>query len=120
MIIVKKVNWIDEDSGEADILLSDGTYSINCFCSDCTFSECDEFSDILYGFNVKNVMKSFNEEYVIDEKNDSYYIQGKIVDRESEILQIGELKIDLSDGNIPKDIKQNDYVEVNISRIDVY
>jgi hypothetical protein len=66
------------------------------------FSEGDTFSDILYGFNVKNVVKSFNEEYVIDEKNDNYYIQGKIVDRESEILQIGEFKIDLSDGNIPR------------------
>ncbi|BDG67575.1 hypothetical protein ENLAB_11390 [Enterococcus innesii] len=120
MIIVKKVNWIDEDSGEADILLSDGIYSINCFCSDCTFSEGDMFSDILYGFNVKNIVKSFNEEYVIDEKNDNYYIQGKIVDRKSEILQIGEFKIDLSDGNIPKDINQNDYVEANMSRIDVY
>lgn len=120
MIIVKKVDWIDEGSGEADILLSDGTYSINCFCSDCTFSEDDTFSDILYGFNVKNVVKSFNEGYVIDEKNDNCYIQGKIVDRESEILQIGEFKIDLSDGNIPKDINQSDYIEANISRIDVY
>ncbi|MFB8499029.1 hypothetical protein [Enterococcus faecalis] len=120
MIIVKKVNWIDENYGEADILLSDGTYSVNCFCSDCNFSEGDTFSGILYGFDVKNIVKSFNEGYVIDEKKDNYYIQGKVVDRKSEILQIGEFLIDLSDGNIPKDIKQSDYVEANISRIDIY
>jgi len=120
MIIVKKVYWIDEDSREADILLSDGTYSIKCFCSDCTFSEGDTVSEIIYGFNVKNIVKSLNEDYVIDEKNDNYYIQGKIINRESDILQIGEFKIDLSDGNIPKDINQSDYIEVNISRIDVY
>ncbi|MBM7687490.1 hypothetical protein BCR24_07610 [Enterococcus ureilyticus] len=120
MIIVKKVNWIDIDSGEADILLSDGTYSIECFCSDCNFSEGDTFSDILYGFNVRNIVKSFNEEYVIDEKNGSYSIQGKLVDKDSEILQIGEFKIDISDGDIPKDIDKNDYLEVDISRIDIY
>ncbi|MDA9471326.1 hypothetical protein [Enterococcus sp. 5H] len=68
MIIVKKVNWIDIDSREADILLSDGTYSIECFCSDCNLSEDEAFLDILYGFNVRNIVKSFNKEYVIDKK----------------------------------------------------
>ena len=114
------MNWIDEDSREADILLSDGVYSIECFCSDCNLSEGDVFSDILYGFNIKNIVKSFNEEYVIDKKDDNYHIQGKLVDVENGVLQIGELKIDLSDGNIPKDIKQNDYIEADISRIDIY
>ncbi|WP_225534667.1 MULTISPECIES: hypothetical protein [unclassified Enterococcus] len=114
------MNWINIDSGEADILLSDGTYSIECFCSDCNLSEGDVFSDILYGFNVKNIVKNFNEEYVIDQKNGNYSIQGKLVDKDGEILQIGELKIDISDGDIPKDIDKNDYVEVDISRIDIY
>ncbi|MBM7541153.1 hypothetical protein [Amphibacillus cookii] len=120
MIIVKKVNSIDEDSGEADITLSDSVYSIECFCSDCNLSEGDTFLDILYGFDVRNIVKSFNEECVIDRKNDSYHIQGKLVDSENKIMEIGELKIDLSDGNIPKDIKQNEYIEVDISRIDIY
>ncbi|MCQ9210209.1 hypothetical protein [Granulicatella seriolae] len=120
MIIVKKINWIDEDSGEADILLSDGMYSVECFCSDCNLSEGDVFLDILYGFNIKNIIKSFNGKYAIDKKDDSFHIQGELVDMKNEVLQIGEFKIDLSDGDIPKDIKQNDYVEVDISRIDIY
>ncbi|MDY4308121.1 hypothetical protein SNF32_16305 [Enterococcus mundtii] len=38
----------------------------------------------------------------------------------NEILQIGEFKIDLSDGDIPKDIKQHEYLEADIARIDIY
>lgn len=120
MIIVEKINWIDEDSGEADITLSDGMYSIECFCSDCNISEGDIFSDVVYGFNVKDIVKSFNKEYEIGKNDNGYHIQGQLVDEASEIMQIGELKIDLSDGDIPKDIKQNDYIEVDISRIDIY
>lgn len=120
MIIVKKVNWIDENSVEADISLSDGMYSIDCFCSDCNLVEGDKFTDILYGFSVRNVVRIFNQEFVVNKKNDSYSIQGKLVDRENEILQIGEFKIDLSDGSLAKDIEQDEYVEVDISRIDIY
>lgn len=120
MVIVEKVNWIDGDSGEADVTLSDKVYSIECFCSDCNLVEGDTFLDILYGFDIRNIVRSFNEKYVIDRKNNSYHIQGKLVDAENEILELGELKIDLSDGNIPKDIKQNEYIEVDISRIDIY
>lgn len=114
------MNWIDEDSGEAGIILSDGVYSIECFCSESSLSEGDLFSGILYGFNIKDVVKSFNEEYTIDKKDDNYHIRGKLVDLENEVLQIGEFKIDLSDGNIPKDIRQNEYIEADISRIDLY
>ncbi|WP_066025100.1 hypothetical protein [Enterococcus mundtii] len=120
MIKIKKVNWIDEDSGEADILLSDGLHSIECFCSDCDVSEGDMFTDIIYGFNIKHIVKSLNEEYIVDKKTDYYHVQGELIDLKNEILQIGEFKIDLSDGNIPKDIKQNEYVEADISRIDIY
>ncbi|MGC2938708.1 hypothetical protein ACPTIS_14390, partial [Enterococcus faecalis] len=65
-------------------------------------------------------MKSFKEGYAIDVNKDNYYIHGKVVDRNCEILQIGEFLIDLSVGNIPKDNKQSVYVEANISRIDIY
>ncbi|EOL46352.1 hypothetical protein [Enterococcus caccae] len=120
MVIVKKVNWIDEDSGEADVLLFDGMYSIESFCSDCNISEGDVFLDTLYGFNVRDIVKSFNKEYEIGKENNGYHIQGQLVDKERKILQIGGFKIDLSEGDIPKDIKQNDYIEVDISRVDIY
>ncbi|WP_257791485.1 hypothetical protein [Pseudolactococcus paracarnosus] len=42
------------------------------------------------------------------------------MDKGSKILQIGAFKIDISDGDIPKDIKGNEYVEVDIPRIDIY
>ncbi|WP_439444159.1 hypothetical protein ACSMFR_05890 [Listeria aquatica] len=81
-------------------------------------SEGDEFLDVLYGFTVKNIMKDFGTEYVIDKKEDRYHIHGQLVDKE--FLQIGEFKIDISDGDIPKDIERNDHIEVDISRVDIF
>lgn len=120
MIIVEKINWIDKDSGEADVLLSDGVFTINCFCSDCNLLEGNKFLGNLYGFNIENIFKIDKETYKIQRKYDSYFIKGKLIDAENGILQIGELKIDLTDGHIPKDIVENDYLEVCISRIDIY
>ncbi|MGX7047950.1 hypothetical protein RU86_GL000624 [Lactococcus piscium] len=120
MIVVKKVSWLDEDSGEAEVLLSDDFYAIECFCSDCDLSEGERFTDIIYGFNIRNIVRSSNEDYAIESEKDTYHINGKLVDKGSKILQIGAFKIDISDGAIPKDIMVNEYVEVDIPRIDIY
>lgn len=120
MITVKKIFWIDKDSGEVDVLLSDGRYLLECFSSDCKLFEGEVFSGIVHGFNVKNIFKSPVEKYSIEKKRDYFYIKGEFVDIENELLQVGEFKIDLSDANIPNDIKQNDYIEFELSRIDIY
>ncbi|WP_277619753.1 hypothetical protein [Listeria floridensis] len=39
---------------------------------------------------------------------------------DKEFLQVGEFKIDISDGDIPKDIEQNEHIEVDVSRIDIF
>ncbi len=32
------------------------------------------FTDIIYGFNIKHIVKSLNEEYIVDKKTDDYDI----------------------------------------------
>lgn len=120
MVLVKKVKWINKDIQMADVILSDGVNYIECFCSNCNILEGHIFSDIIYGIFVENIIISYKMEYVIDIKNGGYRISGKLVDIKNSILQVGEFKIDLSDGHIPKDIKQNDWIEADVLRIDIY
>lgn len=120
MIIVQKLNWLDEESGEADITLTDGKYSLDCFCSDCNLLMGDTFSDMLYGFNIQNIMRSLSPKDLVNKNNENYHLQGVLRNKEESIMQVGEFKIDLSEGDIPKDINENEYIEVEISRIDIY
>ncbi|MBF2353136.1 hypothetical protein [Listeria welshimeri] len=122
MIIIKKIKWIDKEALEAEVLLSDNNYCILCFSSPCTLSENSIFEDIIYGFNVENIFKLSQEEYAVekDDKSYSHKLKGKFVDDRNSILQIEEFRIDLSDGEIPKDIIAGDFIEVSVSRIDIY
>ncbi|EGO5829998.1 hypothetical protein K7P65_002530 [Enterococcus faecalis] len=120
MITVKEIIWLDKDSREGNVILSDGKYCVECFCSDCELSVGDSFFDIIYGFDVTNFYRSFDKESKIVKTKDGYYIKGKLVDRKNGILQLGEFRFDLTDGDIPKDIKENEFVEANLSRIDIY
>ncbi|MBC1364867.1 hypothetical protein HB797_11555 [Listeria welshimeri] len=122
MIIIKKIKWIDKEAQEAEVLLSDNNYCILCFSCPCTLSENSIFEDIIYGFNVENIFKLSQEEYAVekDDKSYSHKLKGKFVDDRNSILQIGEFIIDLSDGEIPKDTIAGDFIEVSVSRIDIY
>lgn len=37
MVIVDKVNWIDKEGEEADVVITDGIYSVLCFS--CPFTQ---------------------------------------------------------------------------------
>ena len=54
-------------------------------------------------------------------RKDGYYaykLQGKLVDIKKRLMIIGKIVIELED-NIPKDIKENEFVELNVMRIDL-
>lgn len=120
IVIVKKLKWLDEDSGEADITLTDGKFSLDCFYSDCNLSIDDTFSDVLHGFNIQNIVRSLSTKDVVSKNYEKYHLQGVLTNKEEAIMKVGEFEIDLSEGDIPKDINENEYIEAEISRIDIY
>lgn len=120
MIIVKDITWIDEESREADVLLSDKEYFVECFCSDCSLSVGDVFFDMIHGFNVTRIYRSFEKKSEVVRKNGIYHLKGQLIDKKNLTLRIGEFSFDLSEGNVPNDIKENEFVEVNLSRLDIY
>lgn len=121
MIWIEKVNWLDKDNGEADIYLTDGIYNVVCFSSSFYGDEEQEFNGQIYSYEAENVYKKLDKKCEIRKKDDGiYHLEGKMVDRENKIVRIGEFLISLSDSQIDKDILLNDYLEFEISRLDVY
>ena len=122
MVIVDKINWIDERAREADVTITDGTYSLLCFS--CPFSQHEKeiYQKLIYCFDVDGVIKSFESNPAVIKKSGfyEYMLRGELKKKESKIVSIGEFKIDISEAQIPNDIIDGDYIEFTVGRLDLY
>lgn len=121
MVIVDKINWINKEEREADVTISDGTYSVLCFSCPFNQKENDIFDNLIYCFEVKGIAKSFESNPSIIKKNGfyEYMLRGRL-EKKEKIVNIGELQIDISEANIPNDIHDGDYIEFEVGRLDLY
>ena len=116
-MFIRKIIDYDKDVGEADILVTDGQYEIICYVQ-LFENKNKHFS--LFSFLTKDVKRIEKMEYKVTKGIKGYYsyeIQGKIIDVEKRIMRVGDIFITLEDV-IPKDIKNNDYIEFSVERID--
>ena len=65
------------------------------------------------------IMRSDDENYLIDKKIDyySYHLQGKVLDVDKRIVSVGNIILKL-DKPIPKDIKNYEFIEFDVLRLD--
>lgn len=119
-MFIKSVYSFDEDSGEADLIVSDGSYDVICFCS--IFQNELQIMPKIKGietFMCDGIMRSDDENYLIDKKIDyySYHLQGKVLDVDKRIVSVGNIILKL-DKPIPKDIKNYEFIEFDVLRLD--
>lgn len=121
MTKIEKIEWIDEDIKEADVTISDGTYSVICFACPFILHENDLFQDRISCLDVEYVLKAFESNPIVEKRDDaySYFLRGKLIDRENKIIKIGEIEIDISDADVPGDIREGDIIEFIVSRLDI-
>ena len=117
---VKQINWIDKESKEAEVLLSNGIYDLICFAHPFLNSIGEKLTSILVSFEDK-IFVSQKKNFLIEKNgsdNFSYFIRGKVIDAKNNIVEIGDIKIELTE--LPSDLDNNDFVEGVIERIDLY
>ena len=116
-MFIDRIIDYDEFSGEASLIVSDGTNELLCYC--CLFDKkngiieittflCDNI--IRIDFPTCNYKKQTSSYY-------SYVLQGKVIDIEQRIVSVGNILIRL-DSEIPKDIHAGEYVSFNVMRLD--
>lgn len=116
MYIQNIVNY-DEDAQEASIIVTDGVAKILCYAQPFT-NRASQF--VLSAFMCKDIMSCNNGEYSIkkiDQGAFAYKLQGKLIDVEKGIVQIGDLFIE-DVKFIPKDISNGTFIEFTTMRID--
>ncbi|EJE1816667.1 hypothetical protein QSN48_000216 [Listeria monocytogenes] len=121
MIKVKSIHWLDEDAREADVVLTDGEYNVVCFSHPCELTLNGVYNNLIYCFDPFDIFKLNQAEYRLEVPNDNpdlYILKGKLIDATDSIIQIGEFRIDISEGDIAQDIHEGDFVELKVHRID--
>ena len=120
-MFVKKIYNFDEDSGEADLIVSDGIYDVICFCSLFQY-ELQVMPKIkeIESFMCDRIMRVNDKNYLIDKKSYySYHLQGRVLDIDKCIVSIGNIIVKL-DKQMPKDIKNYEFIEFDVVRLDCY
>lgn len=120
---IKRIVDYDEFSDEADVVVTDGKYEIMCYCY--TFSSepkvgqtINELSVLSYD-NVMAVKSKKNEIVKTSVGYYTYHLSGKVIRTAPLMVSIGDLILEV--GNyIPKDIRPNQYIEFDVSRIDAW
>lgn len=113
---IKKV--LDYDGYDANIIVTDGKYEIMCYAWEFYNKENADFE--LSAFDAVDVMRALNQQYMIEKLDYGYYsykLQGKLIDLEKQIVEIGNIIIEV-EGYLPSDIVQGEYIEFLATRID--
>ncbi|EDN9971674.1 hypothetical protein GKT18_07095 [Listeria monocytogenes] len=121
MIKVKSIHWLDEDAREADVILTDGEYNVVCFSHPCELTLNGVYNELIYCFDPFDIFKLNQAEYSMEKPNDNQelsILKGKLIDATDSIIQIGEFRIDISEGDIAQDIHEGDFVELKVHRLD--
>ncbi len=120
MVYIKSVEWLDEGSLEAKIIISDGVYDIVCFSHPHIYNS-EEYTGDLYCLNVGDIVRSETSVPYV-ENNNGYFenrICAQLVDKEVGRVLVGEICILIEPQYIPKDIGLGEYIEFHVGRIDL-
>ena len=118
---VERIEWLNEENKEGDVVVSDGEYKVLCFADGLEYMVGDIVKEPLNCLDVSNVMRSEEKEPMIQQNFDEYecFVRGQIF-LEEDIVKVGGIKISITEDNYQKDIKNKEFVEMKISRIDIY
>ena len=117
-MLIKTIREYDEEAKEADVVVSDGQHEILCYAQPF---ENNNTSFVLLAFDDDNIMRALKNTYVVEKSKEDHYgykLQGKLVDLKKRLVAIGDIVIELGNG-IPKDIKENEFIEFTVVRVDL-
>ncbi len=118
-MFVKEIRDYDRFSDEADIIISDGKYDLLCYCFPTEIPKKGQTIKTVTALFAKNMMRVKNNEFIIKKMTNyyAYQLQGEVIDSLTPKICIGDIIIYL-DSSLPKDIKEGEYIELSVDRLD--
>lgn len=121
---IKSIFWLDRESREAEVTVSDGHVSLLCFSHPCNKDINDNLSEPIHCLDAKNIVLALNNEAEGYEKDENDYfassICGKLIDKKNQIVLLGAIKLCLDNADMPGDILEGSYISFRASRLDVF
>lgn len=118
---IKDIEWLDPIEKEAIAVVSDTKYEITCFADILQQEINDELVEPLECVIVQNIIRSDEEDKV--EKTDSsfgYHLCGRLLDRKSGLMVVGQIKLHIQPELIPGDIDDDEQIAFDCCRIDIW
>ena len=118
-MFINKVLYYNEEDSDAEVSVSDGLYTINCYAYPVNNVFVNQQINSIYGFKCVNITKADKRNYAITklDQHYAYQITAQVVDNVSGIVRIGEIFVHI-DNYIPKDIINGDYISFSVLRLD--
>lgn len=82
----------------------------------------ERINEILHCLDVGLVMISHSSNDKVEKQKEyfSYHVIGKLINKLDGLVRVGGLVLEIDSTKIPKDIKNDDYIEFDVSRIDLW
>ena len=117
---IEKIFWLDKNSKEAEIHVTDGADSIVCFSHPCEHAVGDVLKDPIEVLDIHDV-KIDEPKYMVNRIGSSYayQIQGE-VDMEKSIIKISNIYIHIDICDLPGDVVSGNYISAIVDRFDIW
>lgn len=95
---------------------------LTCFSQPFNYDVNDVLDQPLYCYDAKNVRKSFEEGFTLENQNDifAYFFRGELTDSTKKLVKVAGFMLSLEDNAIPKDLVDGDIIEFTVQRVDIY
>ena len=114
-LMIKKIEYLDEETKEAFVTLTDGDYELTVFA----YPFIDRDGLKLSAFLESDIMVNENCSFAIN-NSELKSFDGRLTDRQTGAVEIGGFVIYIQPDWIPGDIKSGDYISFNCSRVDLF
>lgn len=120
-MIIKSINWINKNAQEAEVIVTDNSFELMCFSHPFTKCLNQELQAPIYCFDANNIVLAFEKKPYAVKKSDAYdyFIRGKLANKDKKIVLLGSIELYLDNSYIPKDIDEGEYIEFDVSRLDL-
>ncbi len=119
---VKKVVWLSASAQEAEVELSDGTFTCIAFSCPCTVAVGDVLSQPLHVFAAKGIMLTHATQIGLWQSTEyglGYKVVATLHDPAAHLITVGGLVL-LIDEELPGGLCPGDLIEFECGRIDLW
>lgn len=122
MVSVKEIIWISKEILEAEVIVTDGRFEILCFSHPCRKKKGEELTEPLHALDTDRIVRLEVPSLYVKKLNKpfDYLIQGKLIDKSSGIIELGDIVIEIGRHAVPGDLKNDEYISCVCDRLDIY